>query len=482
MVRWLQPKYFIFIVLVTITNSLAAQAYASFNGVGVYTQNFGTTSDAGFPYAVPATTGGALWNPSGYAEYAGWYTWMDAGDANGGSYYFNGTLNVSASNLTNTGGFYMYTINGGTGLLLGTRPSNTTAGGASTDTCNCDGDAGTTSHGSHPDIQVGIALGLCLKNPNAVAVKSLNIQFDWYQLSTAEDGGQPNHNYFDYLVTTSGVGVPALNLTTYTNVPALDYIGPSIDGTCCTAQTGVLPGTVFKHFNQCVAPPGGIPAGGYIMLRWWDPNDPEDDPHFGIDNIQVTKYSDAACSVVLPVKLLSFDAIYNAQTQSVNLSWTTATEVNNKLFTIEKTKDAQVWETIATVAGAGNSTQLLNYSTVDETPYSGTSYYRLKQTDVDGNFAYSDYAPMTIDPTMKSIIIVPNPASNSALITFNSILAGIAYLNIYDLTGRLLTTKNVAALKGTNTTEINTSNYTNGMYFITITNSLQQLSAKLVVK
>ena len=456
-----------------------AQTYASFNGVGVYTQDFGTTADAGFPYAVPATTGGALWNPSGYAEYAGWYTWMNSADANGGTYYFNGTLNVSASNLTNTGGFYMYTINVGTGLLLGTRPSNTTAGGASTDTCNCDGDAGTTSHGSHPDVQVGIALGVCLKNPNAVAINSLNIQFDWYQLSTAEDGGQPNHNYFDYLVTTSAVGVPALNLTTYTHVPALDYVGADIDGTCCTNQTGVLPGTVFHHFNSCVA--ASIPAGGYIMLRWWDPNDPEDDPHFGIDNIQVTKYSDAACSVVLPVKLLSFDAIYNPQTQSVNLSWSTGTEVNNKLFTLEKTKDAQKWETVTTVAGAGNSTQLLNYNTVDETPYNGTSYYRLKQTDVDGNFAYSDYAPMTIDPTMKSVLIAPNPAGNSALITFNSILTSNASINIYDLTGQLLTTKNLVTVKGTNTTEINTSAYANGMYVITVTNSLQQFSTKLVV-
>jgi hypothetical protein len=475
-----RKKYLFFIGLLSFNHLVSAQAYASFNGVGVYTQDFGKTTDAGFPYAAPATTGGALWNPSGYAEYAGWYTWMDAGDANGGTYYFNGTLDVTASDLTNTGGFYMYTINGGTGLLLGTRPANTTAGGTSNDTCNCDGNASNTSQGK-PSIQMGIALGLCLKNPNAVAVNSINIQFDWYQLSTAEDGGQPNHNYFDYKVTTSAAGVPALNLTTYTHVAALDYVGPDIDGTCCTAQTGVLPGTKFKHFNQCVAPAGGIPAGGYIMLRWWDPNDAEDDPHFGIDNIQVTKYSDAACSVVLPVKLLSFDAIYDIQTQSVHLNWSTATEVNNKFFSIEKTKDAQVWETIATVAGAGNSIQTLNYSTVDETPYNGTSYYRLKQTDIDGNFAYSDYAPMTIDPTIKSVLIAPNPAGNSAVITFNSILPGDAAFNIYDLTGRLLATKNITTVKGTNSSEINTSAYANGMYVVTVINSLQQFSAKLIV-
>ena len=61
-------------------------------------------------------------------------------------------------------------------------------------------------------------------------------------------------------------------------------------------------------------------------------------------------------------------------------------ELNNDFFTVERSINSTDWEIIGTVNGAGNSKSLINYSFIDSSPLSGTSYYRLKQTDFDSEF------------------------------------------------------------------------------------------------
>lgn len=207
---------------------------------GVYTQNFGNTTDPGFPYGSSGS-----WVDNSY--YTGWYIYENTGS-------YQGVENITTAAPTNNGGTYMYTINGGTGLLLGTRPSDGAAGGSGSDTSNEDG----TVNGN------GVALGLCLKNNTGATIQNIHIQFDWYQLSEAEDGGQDNENWFDYLESGS---IPSLTAGGYTNVPALNYIGPNVNGGCCSAQVDGLPGTVYSTLSACISVT--IPANAYIMLRWW---------------------------------------------------------------------------------------------------------------------------------------------------------------------------------------------------------------------
>lgn len=88
----------------------------------------------------------------------------------------------------------------------------------------------------------------------------------------------------------------------------------------------------------------------------------------------------------LPIELLSFSV--NAGTESVLVSWETATETNNDFFTIERSTDVQNWEILGYVDGAGNSNRPLSYSFTDSRPLDGISYYRLKQTDYDGQYEY----------------------------------------------------------------------------------------------
>lgn len=236
----------------------ALKSQATFTA-GIYNQNFGNTTDPGFPYSTASS-----WVDNSY--YPGWYTYQNAG-------IYRGVTNITGAAPTNSGGIYMYTLNGGTGLLLGTRPSDNSVGTAGADTNNVDGTVST----------FGLALGLCMMNNTGTTIQSINVQYDYYQLSTAQDGGQDNANWFDYLQSSS---IPSITDPTFTNVPSMTYVGPNVTGLCCTAQVSGLPGTVTTHFNNCITVT--VPPGQYIMFRWWDPDDAHDDPHFAIDNVQIT--------------------------------------------------------------------------------------------------------------------------------------------------------------------------------------------------
>lgn len=91
---------------------------------------------------------------------------------------------------------------------------------------------------------------------------------------------------------------------------------------------------------------------------------------------------------ILPITLLSFHA--EVKDGLVHTNWVTASEVNNDFFTLERSKDGSSWEVVGTVDGAGDSNTELNYAYVDDAPYSGISYYRLRQTDFDGTTTISE--------------------------------------------------------------------------------------------
>lgn len=98
---------------------------------------------------------------------------------------------------------------------------------------------------------------------------------------------------------------------------------------------------------------------------------------------------------VLPIELLSFSA--EAHKNTVVTKWTTSTETNNDYFTVERSPDARSFMPIANIDGAGTSHASRHYSFVDDGPLPGVSYYRLKQTDFDGVFSYSDVKAVNFD-------------------------------------------------------------------------------------
>lgn len=135
----------------------------------------------------------------------------------------------------------------------------------------------------------------------------------------------------------------------------------------------------------------------------------------------------------LPVELLNFNALLN--NRQVELTWQTASEHNNDFFTVERSADGFNFEPIAYVDGAGNSNSLLSYATQDANPFEGVSYYRLKQTDFDGAFEYSDIR-VVVKSDDSDLLVFPNP-SNTGLINFKSAV-DIGELSIYSSEGKLV--------------------------------------------
>jgi hypothetical protein len=84
----------------------------------------------------------------------------------------------------------------------------------------------------------------------------------------------------------------------------------------------------------------------------------------------------------------------------------------NDYFTIERSADGLNWEFVCQQSGAGYSSQVLNYADIDYTPLNGVSYYRLKQTDYDGQFTYSNIIfTSCTDVGNGTLVVFPNPAS-----------------------------------------------------------------------
>jgi hypothetical protein len=153
-------------------------------------------------------------------------------------------------------------------------------------------------------------------------------------------------------------------------------------------------------------------------------------------------FRDTDNSITLPISLLSFEA--EKQFNSVILTWATLSEINNDFFTIEKSKDGEQFEFVGTVRGAGNSLEKLRYELIDPTPFSGVSYYRLKQTDFNGEFTYSELR--AVEFVNSNIVsesnIYPNPTNGDQLyFNLNSLEKGDLELQIRTMKGELVKTR-----------------------------------------
>lgn len=168
---------------------------------------------------------------------------------------------------------------------------------------------------------------------------------------------------------------------------------------------------------------------------------------------------------VLPVELLFFHA--TPGNDGVDLSWATATELNNSYFTIERSRDAANFEPIQRVdtkAFNGNSNSRLDYTAVDANPYTGTSYYRLRQTDINGQSTYSNIVSVNLGGQQQQrIAVYPNPSSGTVYVSGLPTSQSIARAEWYDAGGRLVLQESVPASNGLATLH---PNFNNGIYLL----------------
>lgn len=173
----------------------------------------------------------------------------------------------------------------------------------------------------------------------------------------------------------------------------------------------------------------------------------------------------------LPVELVEFNA-REEDNKRVLLDWVTASEVNNDYFTIERSLNGMDWEAIGQIKGAGTTSTTNYYAAEDNNPYNGTSYYRIKQTDFDGKFSYSETERVTIRQSNKQIIVYPNPANQ--VISINGDPDEISELRVFNLLGQPMNSHIRKINRGPHTVELDLSQLPEGSFLIR-TNSFSRI-------
>ena len=144
----------------------------------------------------------------------------------------------------------------------------------------------------------------------------------------------------------------------------------------------------------------------------------------------------------LPIELVSFSAV--PQGNEVITNWVTDVEINNAYFTVERSADAINFAEVGQVEGAGNSVEQHNYQLPDQNPLPGVSYYRLRQTDFNGQFKYSNLVEVEMQQSTSVISIYPNPAHGPVLVNIPN-PSGQISLKVFEEAGREVYSKNINA-------------------------------------
>lgn len=153
----------------------------------------------------------------------------------------------------------------------------------------------------------------------------------------------------------------------------------------------------------------------------------------------------------VPIELTSFNT--TCYSEGVQLNWTTATEINNDYFVIERSEDALTWETIAKIKGNGTSLETHKYIHEDVITFNSVLYYRLKQVDFDGKTTIHKIAYANCNLKMQNeMLIYPNPASTELNVYFRvSNPIKKANLIVLNLTGQIVFESHIELNQGINT-------------------------------
>lgn len=181
----------------------------------------------------------------------------------------------------------------------------------------------------------------------------------------------------------------------------------------------------------------------------------------------------------LPVEYASFNAVGTGK--SVNVMWSTASEMNSDYFEVEKSTDGTHFQNIGKIDAAGFSTVLHSYLHIDNFPKPGNNYYRLKQVDVDGEFEYSEVKVVNFKKSVMSVF--PNPVTDRLIsITIDNAGAENVQARLLDVNGKTRWTSEIAIIEGGATRFSVDPSISPGIYTLEIENATEnKWHEKLVI-
>lgn len=186
---------------------------------------------------------------------------------------------------------------------------------------------------------------------------------------------------------------------------------------------------------------------------------------YALDDI---KFSTCPAGGPLPVQFLSISA--KQKGSRVSVTWSTASEINNKYYDVEKSIDGGAnWVLVSTVKGSGNSSTKKSYEATDIRPTPGYNYYRIKQVDIDGQYKYSATANVKMLIEKSSAFVLANPFKDRITIEFLSKSNQAVNVSLYDVAGKRVAAERMVIPQGsTRQTLDNIGSIQKGMYILNI--------------
>jgi hypothetical protein len=177
----------------------------------------------------------------------------------------------------------------------------------------------------------------------------------------------------------------------------------------------------------------------------------------------------------LPIQLINFTA--TARQSEVELKWSTASELNNDFFTIQRSRDAENWDDVITVKGAGTVNVRTDYETTDGLPFNGVSYYRLKQTDFDKQYSYSQVRRVELNNEFH-LKVYPNP-SNGTFTVSTGFEIGLDNIRLTNMVGQLIP---IQLQSDQTSTTLTSQSIAPGIYILQVSKGYWRQSVRLVIE
>lgn len=211
----------------------------------------------------------------------------------------------------------------------------------------------------------------------------------------------PNRGTYYQWTTNSAVSCPPIThyggaVRVYLGVPPQNRLFIATNGCPSGVQNGDACGVFFRSCDMSSGQGGLVSAGDFNMFMsamgcgtiGLIGSNNRNDMIDLISNLMADMVNCGSCGVVLPVQYSSF--FVKAVEETVAVDWTTSSESNNAFFTVERSVDGAIFNEVKEIPGAGDSSEPIDYQVIDYKPLEGVSYYRLKQTDLNGQATYSD--------------------------------------------------------------------------------------------
>lgn len=179
---------------------------------------------------------------------------------------------------------------------------------------------------------------------------------------------------------------------------------------------------------------------------------------------------------LLPIELLYFKG--TLLDEQVLLSWQTVNEVDNDYMAVERSADGRVYQEIGRVQGAGTTNIPQSYQLVDEAPFRGTNYYRLRQVDFNGSVYYSPVVVVQLEGGGPNMVVFPTVTADWATVTLNGLSDQGGELVVFNQVGQQVTSISLDTDEQSIT--ISAADWVSGMYYVQLVLPNERITKQLI--